>query len=451
MKKTTKKLFSLLFVLCCLAMLLPESLGMLLPQPKAAANEILAPAPVWRDKEGQWNLSALTELSDYLADRFAFRQPMITLWSRLHALLQSSPEPQVLQGRSGWLFYTETLPDYSGVCLPEDALGHVADNLALMQEALENEGSDFIFVIAPNKNSLYPTYMPARFPARHAQSSAAQLLPLLTARGVSAADLFAAFGAQDEVLYFALDSHWNARGAALGADTILAALGRESSFFSASFVEGAAHRGDLYEMLYPTGQRVEDDLSPAAAFRFRTKADARGGEAITIESDCEGASGELFCWRDSFGNALYPYLAESFSHATFSRSASYDLRRAEGADCVILEIVERNLPRLWDEAPLFLAPMRETPELRETGGQLAMTVEQTKDWLRLTVTLPRDLLGNAVPLLVLDGQAYACCVSAAESEDLVLVSACIADKTPGEAALILEENGKLVRCPVEFE
>ena len=33
------------------------------------------------------------------------------------------------------------------------------------------------------------------------------------------------------------------------------------------------------------------------------------------------------CWRDSFGIALYPYLAETFHDAVFSRSATYDLVR----------------------------------------------------------------------------------------------------------------------------
>lgn len=451
MKINTKKLFSLLFVLCCLAMLLPESLGMLLPQPKAAANEILAPAPVWRDKEGQWNLSALTELSDYLADRFAFRQPMISLWSHLHALSGSSPEPQVLQGCDGWLYYTETLPDFSGVSLPTDALAHVANNLSLMQEAAKTAGADFVFVIAPNKNSLYPDKMPDRFPARHAQSSAAQLLPLLAQRGVSAADLFAVFGAQDEVLYYVLDSHWNARGAALGADAILAAFNRESDFFTAPFSGTQPHRGDLYEMLYPTGKLCEDDPLPAAPFRHQTKGDPRGGEAITIETDCEGVNETLFCWRDSFGNALYPYLAESFSHATFSRSASYDLRRAEGANCVILEIVERNLPRLWENAPLFAAPDREMPEAREMTASLSASSSDSKGWLQISLALPRELLsGNTPPLLVLNGQAYACCVNAMEDTELALISACVAGETPNSLALIIEQNGELFRYPVEL-
>ena len=49
-----------------------------------------------------------------------------------------------------------------------------------------------------------------------------------------------------------------------------------------------------------------------------------------------------------FGIALYPYLAEAFAAAEFSRSADYSVEAFSGlgADAVILEIVERNLPLL---------------------------------------------------------------------------------------------------------
>ena len=43
---------------------------------------------------------------------------------------------------------------------------------------------------------------------------------LLDQLKVAYVDLFAAFSQVDETLYFAHDSHWNSKGAALGADLI---------------------------------------------------------------------------------------------------------------------------------------------------------------------------------------------------------------------------------------
>ena len=86
----------------------------------------------------------------------------------------------------------------------------------------------------------------------------------------------------------------------------------------------------------------------APGFSFKLANDPNGGNALRIRSECDGQSGTLLCWRDSFGISLYPYLADAFETATFSRAADYDPARFADTeyDTVILEIVERNLPRL---------------------------------------------------------------------------------------------------------
>ena len=74
-----------------------------------------------------------------------------------------------------------------------------------------------------------------------------------------------------------------------------------------------------------------------------------------------------------------------------------------------------------------------------------------KGWLQISLALPRELLsGNTPPLLVLNGQAYACCVNAMEDTELALISACVAGETPNSLALIIEQNGELFRYPVEL-
>ena len=106
--------------------------------------------------------------------------------------------------------------------------------------------------------------------------------------------------------------------------------------------------GDLYQMLYPTGKGRETELVYGPGFTYTTASDPRGGNAITIRTSSESGSGRLYCRRDSFGIALYPYLAEAFESAEFSRSSDWSVESFTGlgADTVILEIVERNIPTL---------------------------------------------------------------------------------------------------------
>ena len=105
---------------------------------------------------------------------------------------------------------------------------------------------------------------------------------------------------------------------------------------------------DLYEMLYPSGRDTEESEALASGFSYTLSGDPKGGNALKIRSACEGKSGTLLCWRDSFGISLYPYLAESYGNALFLRSSDYDLAEIEktGSDTVLIELVERNLEQL---------------------------------------------------------------------------------------------------------
>ena len=114
--KRLAKLGLAAFVAVFLVLCLVPSAGMLVsPTQEAVGNEMLALMPTLRDTGGNWNEDHLSELSDYLADHIAFRHQLITLHSQLcAALFGTLPSEDVLLGKDGWLYYTDTLPDYQG-------------------------------------------------------------------------------------------------------------------------------------------------------------------------------------------------------------------------------------------------------------------------------------------------------------------------------------------------
>ncbi len=408
----TKKIVSICFIALILVLCLIPSLGMLAGrEEEAGGNQILSPLPQLRDIDGNWNTEYLSQLGDYLQDHFFLRQPMITAWSEGNAaLLRSSISDGVVLGKDGWLYYRDTLDDYTGSGPMSDGdILSAARNLALVREYCEGQGARFLFTIAPNKNSLYPEHMPD-LTVFSAEKNADRLAAALEDEGIPYLDLFSLIGGEDETLYFTQDSHWNSKGAALAADAINGALGRTSDYYSGPFSPEPVHLGDLYEMLCPAGTRMEDDQVYGGALTFEYEEPIRSAENITIMTAKEG-EGSLLMFRDSFGNLLYPYLADSFGSALFSRSAAYrlDLLAQRSAGYVVVELVERNLDYLLQNIPQMPAPQRQAPEAAPSGAAAALTVEParyTEGCVQLTGTLPAEPDAGAPVYLLADGTCY---------------------------------------------
>lgn len=421
--------FTVLILLLCLI----PSLGMLLPQEGGAGgNQALSRAPTLRNTGGNWNASYLTQMQDYIGDNFYLRQEMITAWSALNAqALRSSITEDVVLGTDGWLYFADTLPDYTGLSpMTDREIFSAARNLSLMAEYCEGQGARFLFTVAPNKNSLYPEHMPD-LTASAAPHDAERLAAELERQGVPYLDLFDLFLGREETLYFKTDSHWNGKGAACAADAVNRALGRSSSYFEGPFTPENVHKGDLYDMLYPAGSGLETDQVYSGELAIEYDVPIRSAENLTIMTH-GGGEGSLLMFRDSFGNNLYPYLADSFDAALFSRSMPYrlDLVSQRDADCVVVELVERNLRYLIRNVPVMPAPSRgtEAPEaFTVCGSGVNFSVEPSE-----------DLPGYALATGTLPG------LPAAKPDSRVLVLA--SDRNSYEAFL-LEDGGAGLYLP----
>lgn len=395
-----KKLFYGLFIGAFLLLSLTLSLGMVFGVAQPTANEILVEAPSLTAEDGSFNAELLSDTAAWVNDRFFLRNELISLDRRLNAsVLGTSSQDSVLLGKDGWLYFRDTLNDYTGASgMTDRQLQHAAHNLALMAQYCEENGKQFLFVIAPNKNALYEENMPS-FGVKAAQTDAEKLHSLLEGR-VPYADLFKAFGQTDEVLYFAHDSHWNSKGAALGADVINGGFGVESDYYGADFSASQPHEGDLYAMLYPGSSDPETDPVYGGALKFTFTGRASKPDAITLETAGQG-TGKLLAYRDSFGNLLYPYLADSFSEATFSRSVSYDLTKE--ADFVLIELVQRNLRYLITYVPVMPSPAEQLQLPAAAEGALTFESAKKSGLLQVTGTLPEEADSAWV---VCDGLAY---------------------------------------------
>lgn len=363
------------FTAVILLLALTVSAGTLLFGPsRAGANEQLSKAPVLVRSDGTWNPDFLSDAMTWFSDHFFLRQELISLNNWLSAsLLKTSGSENVILGTDGWLYYADTLADYTYTePMSSRKLFSAARNLALMAEYVRDSGGKFLFAVAPNKNSLYPENMPEDI-LQNEKKTRMDLFARLEQMEVPYVNLFSAFEAEEEVLYFAHDSHWNSKGAALGADVINKAFGIESDYYSGSFAEKTPHAGDLYEMLYPAFTDPETNPVYGGQLSFAYTGSGKSPDSITLETAAQG-QGKLLVYRDSFGNLLYPYLADSYGEAYFSRSTVYDLTL--DADFVLIELVERNLDYLITYVPVMPSPARDIDISKEADGTVALA--QTK-------------------------------------------------------------------------
>lgn len=371
--KKWKILYSILFFAVCLI----PSLGMLAAKTETSSeNRELSKFPSFVTEEGL-NVEWLPQAGDYFQDHFAFRNELVTANALLNGkLLGTSTAQGVIQGTDGWLYYKDSLNDYLGVDLLSDrSLYNIAHTLSMMQENLQARGVDFLFTVAPNKNSLYPEHMPYYNSLKVTENNnLARLVPYLEKEGVAYADLYQAFQEEDEVLYHKRDSHWNNKGAAFAADILMSALEKEhDSYEDVEYQVREDYVGDLDEMLYPLATTPEEEIYYDKTLTYAVVGEIESNFDPRITTVNPVKDGSLVMYRDSFGNALVPFFADAYANAYFSRGVPYQLSDVDTnqADTVIVERAERFLPDMAQSSPVLYGTsvkLEEEPEVLAKDG-----------------------------------------------------------------------------------
>ena len=391
-----KTIYTVVILLLCLTTLVGMAFH---PTKVNIGNQALPDLPKAMTDDGRINTGYLQELSDWYDGRFAFRPEIIAVNSALYEkLFSESSSDEIIVGSDDWLYYSATLDDFQHRNpISERMLFNIAHNVALMQEYAEGQGVKFLFTIAPNKNSLYPDKMPDRYRiAVEDKSDVERLVPWLKEEEVNYLDLFGLFEESDDVLYYKRDSHWTEDGAILVYQKLLEKIGRDGISFPETPASYTGVNGDLDKMLYPTGGISEDKkvyLSDASWYYIGEADDV---EDDYIETEQSYGKGSLLMYRDSFGNSMLPYMAETFGKAAFSKIVPYDMDDLyfTGADTMIIERVERHLPTLGNVAPIMKAPVRHDirPEdlIKADTEEYPPEVAQTSDgwYYRISGSLP---------------------------------------------------------------
>ncbi|MGL4422437.1 MAG: alginate O-acetyltransferase AlgX-related protein, partial [Gemmataceae bacterium] len=187
--------------------------------PLAPHEKRLAYSPPPWPRE-QWQRQAFPLMAEaYINDHTGYRPELLQLRTHLlHDILGDSTTPAVWVGREGWLFintggaregFPHQQPD------PTARLQKWAAHFRTIHNELARRGISYQLLIAPDKDRIYPEFLPAAHARHPVPTSVPQLQALLPE--VELLDPTAAMLAHKATtsgkLYFQRDSHWTDAGA----------------------------------------------------------------------------------------------------------------------------------------------------------------------------------------------------------------------------------------------
>ena len=158
------------------------------------------------------------KLDKYWQDHFGFRASLIRAHNNIKHQFLGVSNADVVVGRQGWLYFAGAgmVDDYLGVApFAPEALARWSDELTWRHRWLAEQGIRYLFVIAPNKSTVYSEYLPPALLNHAGITRSAQLQQHLRAHcPASVLDLTDALSREKgrADLYFSNDSHWNGHG-----------------------------------------------------------------------------------------------------------------------------------------------------------------------------------------------------------------------------------------------
>lgn len=328
--------------------------------------------------DGKLNTGFSEQFESWFNDRLPLRSELLSAANLIKGEMLGSPSSNVISGSDGWLFYENTKSDYMDTDpMSMDEVNSAAVTVSLIEENVKSKGGRFVFVVMPNKASIYSEYMPSCY-SKARVTNLDRLTSRLSEMGVNQLDMKKLLTDNKDLgLYHKRDTHWNYMGALLGYDAIMNSLGREHKAYAPNYTLEKDWRGDLDKLLYPSGGFMDYQYrfdTVFDEFRFTTPSgvsdtqaqlenfmsDKEDGDIRIVTRKNERAkNGRLYMVRDSFGRALLPYMIDNYTQATFVRTDCPELTTVSKGTDMVYEIVERNLRNLTNTAPFMYAPQRE--------------------------------------------------------------------------------------------
>jgi len=306
-----------------------------------------------------------------IEESFYLRPRLITLISNLRLAIGDRVFPKVLVGDNGWLVYTaeKDIEDYQHLNrFTEEELAQFQQNFDTLTAKYAKRGITLLVVVVPNKNTIYPEYVPRQIPVIGSESRLEQLISYLQAHGrAQILDLRSALldAKVERQVYYAEDTHWNDYGGYIAYSAIISKLQetfpdlRLHPISDFKIVEREPEPLDLANNIGATlltESRV--DFVPQYDQHTSYKSINLGGRKLMFSYNPDKSLPDLVLYYDSFFFPVIPMLGEHFHQGVlvqnYTGGGLWNLSWVDERkpDVVIIEFNERYLESL----PKFIAP-----------------------------------------------------------------------------------------------
>lgn len=365
--------------------------------PDLQENRALAETPVAPKRLG--DLDDFRGAADaWVADRFPARPHLIAGLNLAKMKLGVSGSPRAIVGRDGWLFYDDGTHLGAARGVPplsdEKARAWLA-GLAGRTEALAARGVPYVVIAPPDKEIVYPQYGPRWYAGPNPNRPAKLLTRMAGASGAGAVlDLEpemarrARWGLE---VYPAHDTHWTGLGAYVGYAALMRELQRQGVTAEGprpleSFADVRGHDPNKprnLALMLGVASYVHIDYpeleDPAAqrAIRITWLTEREDWTAPQVIDTWQAGKPVLLMTRDSFSNALLPFLYPHFSRIVLAHNQDgswrEDLIERFQPDAVVLEVVENGLGEALSPAPPA-SPAARARIARTVAGREALEI-----------------------------------------------------------------------------
>lgn len=276
---------------------------------------------------------------NFYNDNFGFRKTLIHLNSwMMDNVFNQSPSDRAVIGKNGWLYFDNynSLADAQGkIIYDSKILENGVRNLVKNWQELKKNNIDYVLVIAADKSTIYPEFLPDYIKPQAENRRLDQFLTVLkkTSPNFPVLDLreavLEAKTKEAHEIYYKTDTHWNQLGSYAGYVAIINFLARNHPGLKIiprdefTLISGVKSDGDVADIMnLKLNYDIEYSLIPKTPFQFSeikiNDAERKQFHKPFFFTNKNQNLPILFSYKDSFSDGLMNFLPENFSKSYFT-------------------------------------------------------------------------------------------------------------------------------------